>query len=167
MQDTVKAITKNHFQDWQQKLARELLNDFDTEDHNIIDALHYCQNIFGYIDRELIPLLARLFNLSRAEVQGVVSFYPDFREQKPGAYIVKICQAESCQALGSDKLTADIKRFLGLEFHQTSSESDITLEPVYCLGNCSCSPNVMINSRIFSRVESEPLTLLLQQLIDS
>ena len=152
MQDTVKAITKNHFQDWQQKLARELLNDFDTEDHNIIDALHYCQNIFGYIDRELIPLLARLFNLSRAEVQGVVSFYPDFREQKP---------------LGSDKLTADIKRFLGLEFHQTSSESDITLEPVYCLGNCSCSPNVMINSRIFSRVESEPLTLLLQQLIDS
>lgn len=164
MLDTVKTITKNHFQVWHQDEANSLLKDYDTDDNNILDALHHCQNTFGYIDKELIPILAKIFNLSRAEVRGVVSFYPGFRGQKPGAYILKICQAESCQALGSKKLTEDIKSFLGLDFHQTNSESDITLEPVYCLGNCSCSPNVMINSRIFSRVDSEQLKQLLQQL---
>ena len=81
MLDTVNTITKNHFQDWHQDEATSLLLDFDIDDNTILDALHLCQNTFGYIDKELIPLLAKIFNLSRAEVQGVVSFYPDFREQ--------------------------------------------------------------------------------------
>ena len=166
MLDIIQSIPKNHFEDWQLDLAESLLNDFDSDEHNLIDALHFFQNTFGYIDKELIPLLALCFNLSRAEVHGVISFYHDFREVKPASYILKICQAESCQAMGSEKLTDELKATLNIDFHETNAEADITLEPVYCLGNCSCSPNLMINSHMLSRVTSDKLKQTLKQLKD-
>lgn len=164
MLDNAYRIDKNHYKDWQVELAEELLKEFDHEEHNLLDVLHFFQNEFGYIDKELIPPLAKFFNLSRADVHGVVSFYHDFREQKTGSYVLKICQAESCQAMGSRKLTEEIKNYLGIDFHETHAEKDITLEPVYCLGNCSCSPNVMLNTKIFSRTSTEQLKQILQTL---
>ncbi len=164
MSDTVQDIIKNQFQNWDEKLAAEVLSSVDPEDDNLLDGLHLVQKEFGYVDKKAITMLAKLFNLSRAEVHGVVSFYEDFREEKPPAYVLKICQAESCQAMGSKKITTDIKEFLGIDFHETNSESDVSLEPVYCLGNCSCSPNTMINSTIISRTSTSELTEILQNL---
>jgi formate dehydrogenase subunit gamma len=166
MPNKTHKISPNKFRDWHADSASSLLKKLDADDDNLLDALHFFQNEFGYIDKELIPLLAKFYNLSRADVHGVVSFYEDFREQKPAAYVLKICQAESCQAMGSRKLTADIKEHLGIGFHETNHEKGISLEPVYCLGNCSCSPNVMINSSILSRVDSEELKQTLNRLSD-
>lgn len=162
--DRAHSITKNSFESWQLEKLPDLLKNFDSEEDNLLDVLHFFQRTFGYIDKEGIPFLAKFFNLSRAEVQGVLSFYHDFRESKPASYIIKICQAESCQAMGSRKLTAELKTSLDIDFHETNTEADVTLEPVYCLGNCSCSPNLTINSQMFSRVTSEKLTQLLQDL---
>ncbi len=72
-------IPKNHYEDWQLELAENQLKNFDPEDNNLIDVLHFYQDSFGYIDKALIPLLAKFFNLSKAEVHGVISFYHDFR----------------------------------------------------------------------------------------
>jgi formate dehydrogenase subunit gamma len=162
--DFANNILKNSYVDWNLELAQAYLKNFDIEDDNLIDVLHFFQASFGYIDKELIPLLANFFNLSKTEVHGVISFYHDFRDSKPASYVLKICQAESCQAMGSRKLTAELKAALEIDFHQTNEIADITLEPVYCLGNCSCSPNLMINSTIISRLNSEKLKLLLQNL---
>jgi formate dehydrogenase subunit gamma len=157
-------IPKNHYEDWQFELAVTLLNSFDIDEDTLIDVLHSFQDHFGYIDKALIPLLAKFFNLSNTEVHGVMSFYHDFRTTKPASYVLKICQAESCQAMGSRKLTAELKAALDIDFHETNTVADITLEPVYCLGNCSCSPNLMINSKIISRLTSEKLQQILQNI---
>jgi len=157
-------IPKIHFEDWQLELAVKLLDSFDIDEHTLIDVLQSFQDRFGYIDKTLIPLLAKFFNVSSTEVQGVMSFYHDFRTTKPASYVLKICQAESCQAMGSRKLTAELKATLDIDFHETNAAADITLEPVYCLGNCSCSPNLMINSKIISRLTSEKLQQLLQDI---
>ncbi len=164
MSDHAFNIPKNHYEDWQFELAVTLLNSFDIDEDTLIDVLHSFQDHFGYIDKALIPLLAKFFNLSNTEVHGVMSFYHDFRTTKPASYVLKICQAESCQAMGSRKLTAELKAALDIDFHETNTVADITLEPVYCLGNCSCSPNLMINSKIISRLTSEKLQQILQNI---
>ena len=164
MLDRTLTIPKNRFEDWHLEKVSSLLKNFDNEEHNLIDVLHFFQRTFGYIDKEVIPLLAKFFNLSRAEIHGVISFYHDFRQSKPASYILRICQAESCQAMGSRKLTTELKAALNIDFHETNNEADITLEPVYCLGNCSCSPNLTINSQIFSRVTSDHLKQILEEL---
>ena len=100
-------------------------------------------------------MLAKLFNLSRAEVHGVTSFYHDFRRSKPGHYTIRVCQAEACQAMGSEALTTAIKQLLGCDFHETTADGNFTLEKVYCLGNCACSPNIMVDKQTYGRVTAE------------
>jgi formate dehydrogenase subunit gamma len=133
------------------KIVRELKD----KPGALLPILHGLQEELGYVPEEAIPIIASEMNLTRAEVHGVVTFYHDFRSEAPGRHVVKICQAESCQAAGSDALTAFAKRRLGIDFHQTTADRACTLEPVYCLGNCALSPSVMVNKEVFGRVTSE------------
>jgi formate dehydrogenase subunit gamma len=121
----------------------------------LLPILHAVQEEFGYISPEAVAIVAREMNLTRAEVHGVVTFYHDFRSEAPGRHILKICQAESCQAVGSKGLTAHAEKRLGVKLHHTTSDRDFTLEPVYCLGNCACSPSMMVDGEVFGRVTPE------------
>ena len=102
-----------------------------------------------------VPLIAEQLNLSRAEVHGVVTFYHHFRHDPPGRHTLQLCRAESCQSMGADALAEHARARLGIDFKQTTSDGAITLEPVYCLGNCACSPAVMIDGELFGRVTPE------------
>lgn len=140
------------FQDFTLEAATAAVQEFRDQPGALIVALHKLQETFGYVDEAAMPMLGRLFNLSRAEVHGVTSFYHDFRRHKPGRYTIKVCQAEACQAMGSEALTAAIKQQLGVGFHETTQDGLFTLEAVYCLGNCACSPNVMVGKQTYGRV---------------
>lgn len=112
----------------------------------LLPILHGVQDALGYVPPESLPLIARELNLTRAEVYGVVTFYHHFRSTPPGRMVVQICRAEACQALGARALEAHAKRTLGIDFHETTSDGAITLEPVYCLGNCGCGPSVLVGA---------------------
>jgi formate dehydrogenase subunit gamma len=129
----------------------------------LLPILHAIQDRIGHIPTDAVPVIASELNLSRAEVHGVISFYHYFRDTPPGRHTVQICQAESCQAMGSAQLTAFAKQILGIGFHETSADHAFSLEPVYCLGNCACSPSVMIDDEIHGRVSQERLAALLEQ----
>ncbi len=121
----------------------------------LLPILHGIQEQLGHIPLKAVPIIAEELNLTRADVHGVVSFYHDFHSKPPGRHVVKICQAESCQAMGSAALTADAKQHLDVEFHDTTRDGMFTLEPVYCLGNCPCSPAIMVDGEIYGRVTSQ------------
>ena len=117
-----------------------------------LPILHAIQNAWGYIPDEALPRIATALNLSRAEVQGVVSFYHHFRRTPPGRHVVQVCRAESCLAMGADALEAHVRATLGIDVHQTSADGAVTLEPVYCLGNCACSPSIRVDDDIHGRM---------------
>lgn len=129
----------------------------------LLPILHSIQDAVGYIPPEAVPEIAQALNLSRAEVHGVITFYHHFRQTPPGRHVVRMCQAESCQAMGSVALTARAKALLGIDFHETSADGAITLEPVYCLGNCACSPAIMIDDKVYGRVTPQRLEQLFAQ----
>lgn len=129
----------------------------------LIEVLHAIQGELGFVPPAAVPLLAAELNLSRAEVHGVVSFYHFFRSTPPGAHTVSVCRAESCQAMGGGALAAHARQRLGVDFHQTTPDGRFSLEPVYCLGNCACSPAVMIDGRLHGRVTPERFDALLSE----
>lgn len=112
---------------------------------NLLPVLHAIQTALGFVPSQAIALIAYELNLSRAEVHGVVSFYHAFRREKPGRHVIHLCRAEACQAVGAHALEAHAKQALGIDFHGTTPDGAVTLEPVYCLGNCSLGPNLMID----------------------
>ncbi|WP_421594403.1 formate dehydrogenase subunit gamma [Shinella sp. M27] len=119
----------------------------------LLPILHEIQAEFGYVPQESLPVIARELNLSRAEVHGVVTFYHDFRDHPTGRHVLKLCRAEACQSMGGDAVAERIKALLGIDFHQTTLDGAVTLEPIYCLGLCSCAPAAMFDGEVHGRVD--------------
>lgn len=130
----------------------------------LLPILHGIQDEVGWVPPEATPLIAQALNLSRAEVHGVITFYHHFRTAPPGRHVLQVCRAEACQAMGSDALTAQAKASLGIDDHQTSAGGAVTLEPVYCLGNCACAPSVRVGNAIHGRMDRQRLDALLAEL---
>ena len=118
----------------------------------LLPVLHTLQDKLGFVPREAVPMIAAALSLSRAEIHGVIGFYHDFRGEPAGEHIVHLCRAEACQAMGSRGLEQHAKERLGIDYGETTADGRFTLEPVYCLGNCACSPSVRIDDDLFARV---------------
>lgn len=120
----------------------------------LLPLLHEIQAGLGFIPKDSVAAIASGMGLSRAEVHGVISFYHDFHDQPKGQTTIQLCRAEACQAMGSRKLEAHVKTRLGIEYGGTTADGRFSLEPVYCLGNCACSPSIRIGDDIFARVDA-------------
>ena len=129
----------------------------------LLPILHEIQHEFGYVPQDCLPVIARELNLSRAEVYGVFSFYHDFREHPAGRHVLKLCRAEACQSMGGDALADRAKHLLGIDFHETTPDGAVTLEPVYCLGLCSCAPSAMLDGEVHARVDADDLEALVAE----
>lgn len=140
-------------QEYDSGITSSIVASFDARPQMLLQILHRIAEHFAYIPEAAIRQLAEELNLSRADVHGVVSYYHDFRTEPPGRHTIKICQAEACQAMGSKALTEHAEQILGLGLHESNAE--ITLEAVYCLGNCACSPAILVGDRCYGRVSAQ------------
>jgi len=129
----------------------------------LLPILHAVQDKLGFVPPDAVALIAAELNLSRAEVHGVISFYHYFRTMKPGRKVLRLCRAEACQAVGAHALEAHAKRALAIDFHETTADGAITLEPVYCLGNCALGPSVMVDDRLVGRVSEGRFDEIVEQ----
>jgi formate dehydrogenase subunit gamma len=127
----------------------------------LLPILHSIQDQLGYVPDAAVPIVASVLNLSRAEVHGVVTFYHFFRTKPPGKQTLYVCRAEACQSMGSRALETYARTKLGVDFHETTADGRFSLEPVYCLGNCACSPAVMVDETVYGRVTPQRLDEIL------
>ena len=127
----------------------------------LLPILHAIQDRLGYVPETAVPIVADVLNLSRAEVHGVVTFYHFFRIKAPGKRTLYVCRAEACQSMGSRSLENYARKKLGVDFHETTADGRLSLEPVYCLGNCACSPAVMVDETVYGRVTAQRLDEIL------
>jgi formate dehydrogenase subunit gamma len=130
----------------------------------LLPILHGIQDELGYVPAETVPAIADALNLSRAEVHGCISFYHYFRDTPPGKATIHLCRAESCQAMGAKALENHVKNKLGIDYHETTTDGTFSLEPVYCLGLCACSPSMQIGNEVYGRVSAESFDNTIQQL---
>ncbi|NKJ72282.1 formate dehydrogenase subunit gamma [Rhizobium leguminosarum bv. viciae] len=135
--------------------TRAIVADLRFLEGPLLPILHEVQQEFGYVPQEAMPVIAEELNLSRAEVHGVVTFYHDYRDHPAGRHVLKLCRAEACQSMGGDALAERVKTLLGIDFHQTTLDGGVTLEPVYCLGLCACAPAVMLDGEVYGQVDDQ------------
>ena len=124
-----------------------------------IEIFHALMERFGYVDRAIVPIVAEKLNLSRAEIHGTLTFYHDFRDHPPGQRTIKVCRAEACQSRGALAMSEALRRKLGIDWHGTTADGVITVEPVFCLGLCAHAPAVLL--------DDEPVGCVSVDLVDS
>lgn len=149
-----------------EETVAKIVSDHAGQIGALMPILHAVQEHYGFVPEAVVPLLAGKLNLSRAEVHGVIGFYHDFRSQPAGKHLIQVCRAEACQAMGSVALEQHIKDLLGIDFGQTTADGQFSLEPVYCLGNCACTPSIRIGDDIHARVTPRRFEQLLRPLLE-
>lgn len=142
--------------------ARTIAAEHGNRPDALIDILHAVQAALGCVPQEVLPGLADVLNLSRAEVHGVVTFYHDFRREPAGRHVLKICRAEACQAMGGESLVEHAEGRLGVACGGTSTDGRVTFEAVYCLGLCATAPSAMLDGKLTGRLTVPKLDALLK-----
>lgn len=146
---------------WNGAEARPILEEEARREGGLLPALHRLMERFGHIPEEADALIAEVFNISRAEVKGVISFYHDFRREPAGRHILRLCRAEACQSQGGRELARRFREISGLDWGDTSPEGALTLEPVYCLGLCAVAPAALFDDEPVGRLDGTRLEELL------
>ena len=141
--------------DWDENTVTQVIDSLKDKPGAMLPILHGIQDTLGYIPKGCVPMIANALNVSRAEVHGVITFYHYFRDTPPGKHTIHLCRAESCQSMNGTELETHAKAKLGIDYHETTNDGDFSLEPVYCLGNCGCSPAISIDGEVHGRVSPE------------
>lgn len=152
-----------HVKDDVSERTLAIVNELKGLEGPLLPILHALQHDYGYVPEAALPLIARELNLSRAEVHGVVTFYHEFRNHPAGRHTVRICRAEACQSMGGRELAEHACSTLDLDWHGTTPDGRVTLEPVYCLGLCSVAPAAEIDGELHGRLDSDALTALIKE----
>jgi formate dehydrogenase subunit gamma len=143
--------------DWDAAQTQRIVEEHRAAEGPLLPILHALQDRYGYVDARAVPIIADCLNLTRAEVHGVVSFYHDFRGKRPGRHVIKLCRAEACQSVGSERVARRLEHTLGIAPGETTPDGAVTLESVYCLGNCALGPAALVDGKLFGRVDEKSL----------
>jgi formate dehydrogenase subunit gamma len=147
---------------WNEQRAQAIIDEHAGLDGAALPILHAMQHAFGCVPADAIPMVAKALNISRAEAHGVVTFYHEFRRSPPGRAVLRLCRAEACQALGADAVATRAKARLGVDWHGTTNDGAVTLEPVFCLGLCAIGPAALLNDQPLARLNPERLDRALE-----
>lgn len=139
------------------------LQNLDKEKSNLIKALQQVQEIEGYISDDAVHIISDYFSIPPVEVEGVVSFYAQFKRIKPGKNIISVCDGTACHIKGSSLVANWISDFLGIQDGETDEEGLFSLETVACLGCCSLAPVVSINGKVYGNLDRRKLLRVLKQ----
>lgn len=142
------------------QICRKALLRHEGREGALLPILHDVQSALGFVPDQAVADLAEGLNLTRAEVHGTLSFYHDFRGSPAGRRVVKLCQAEACQARGGRAVAAAAEARLGVRLGETSPDGEVTLEPVYCLGLCASGPAALVDGQPVARLAPDALDVL-------
>ena len=141
--------------------ALEIIGALQHEPGAMLPILHALQNAFGFIDPQCNPLIADALNVSKAEVHGVITFYHDFRTRPAGKHILKICRSEACQSMGVESLISDFEATHAMKMGETTQDGRLTIENVYCLGNCALGPAALLDGELIARLDGTRLEMIM------
>ncbi len=142
---------------------REIIAEHIGLEGALLPIFHAIQAEYGFVPLSAQPLIGEALNISRAEVHGVMSFYHDFRSEPAGRHVLKICRAEACQSVGADALADVARAKLGVDWHGTTKNGAVTLEPVFCLGLCACGPAALVDGKVVGRIDEAKLDKILAE----
>ena len=133
------------------------------EPGNLIKGLQTVQAVFGYISDDAIKCAAEYFNRPEADVEGVISFYAQFKRVKPGKYKIAVCDGTACHLKGAPLIHTWLNQELGLKPGETAPDGVFSLETVACLGCCSLAPVMSVNGKVHGKLDRKSMMKILKE----
>ena len=129
----------------------------------LIAVLHKAQHIFGYLPDEVILFISEKLDLPSSKIFGVISFYSYFTTKKRGENVINVCLVTACFVRGADAIMKEIEKELKIRAGETSEDMKYTLSGLRCIGACGLAPVVMVNDKVYGRVEVSEVKKILAE----
>ena len=152
------------FEPWNEDRARAIIAAEVSRPGAALPILHALQAAFGCIPLAAEPLVALALNVTRAELHGIVTFYHEFRRLPPGRHVLHLCRAEACQSVGGEAVADRLRAALEIDWHETTRDGAVTLEPVFCLGLCASGPSALLDGQPIGRLDATRVDRMLETL---
>lgn len=141
----------------------DFLKNIENVPSNLIKGLQAVQGTEGYVSDEAIEAVGKYFDIAPVEVEGVLSFYAQFKRVKPGKYQIAVCDGTACHIKGSVQIQQWISDALGIKPGETDADGIFSLETVACLGCCSLAPVMSINGRVYGKLDRKTTVKILKE----
>ncbi len=139
------------------------LNALEKDRSYLIKALQLAQEYDGFVSDDAIVTVADYFAVPVVDVEGVVSFYAQFKRVKPGRFIICVCDGTACHIKGASLVETWISDELGIQPGQATEDGLFSLEVVACLGCCSLAPVLSINGKVHGNLDRKKLLKILKE----
>ena len=145
-------------------LLNDVMDKYASVPGSLITILQKAQDIYGYLPLDVMYYIGEKTGNSPAKVMGVATFYTQFRTTPVGKNLIMLCQGTACHVNGSERISAAITQYLGIENGQTTADGLFTLEHVACLGCCSLAPVIMINGEAYGSLTPDKVVTILKEI---
>ena len=140
--------------------VKQIVDEYSQQRWALIPLLQRIQNEVGFIPPQSIPIIAKGLGLFPSQVQGVISFYEQLYTEPRGRQVVRVCRGTACHVRGGKTILKLVKQHLNLEEGETSTDLEYTMETVACIGVCALAPNLVINDRVYGKMNPKKVDQL-------
>jgi NADH-quinone oxidoreductase subunit E len=147
-----------------EKKVDEILSRYPTKRAACIPLLHLCQEQEGWISPDIITYAAGRLGIATSEVQGVVTFYTMYHQDKPGKHTIWVCRTLSCDLMGGKAIQEHLEKRLGCHAGETSADGAFSLKKAECLAGCGYAPMVQIDDRFYEALTPKKLDAVLDRI---
>ncbi|MGD6934277.1 MAG: NAD(P)H-dependent oxidoreductase subunit E [Candidatus Bathyarchaeia archaeon] len=136
-------------------LLEKVLKEHNYEESALLEILHRAQEIYGYLDRNLLMDISESLNLPPSHVFGVTTFYSFFKMRKPGEHIVTACLGTACYVKGVEQIVTAIEKEFSLKRGGSTADGKLSLLFTRCIGACAMAPNIVIDDQVVGKATKE------------
>lgn len=140
--------------------VKQIVDEYSQQRWALIPLVQRIQNEVGFIPPQSIPIIAKGLGLFPSQVQGVISFYEQLYTEPRGRQVVRVCRGTACHVRGGKTILKLVKQHLNLEEGETTTDLEYTMETVACIGVCALAPNLVINDRVYGKMNPKKVDQL-------
>ena len=128
----------------------------------LIAILHKAQELFGYLNKEVMDEVASSMSIPTAHIWGVATFYHYFNLKPKGKHVISACMGTACYVKGAEDVLNAIKEELKIGVGGTTEDKLFSLAEARCLGACGIAPVVMIDDKIYGELTPKKIKAILK-----
>lgn len=148
-------------------LMDDVFEKYEGQRGSLIPILQRAQVLYGYLPPEVLKLIARRLGISIGKIYGVATFYAQFYLERRGHHILKLCDGTACHVKGTPVLLTAIENEFDIQPGETTSDGQLTVEIIYCMGSCALAPVAVLNDQVMGRMRQEMLLRQVKKQVES
>ena len=136
-------------------LLEKTMKEHNYEESALLEILHRAQDIYGYLDKELLMDVSQSLHLPPSHVFGVATFYSFFKLKRPGQHVVTGCLGTACYVKGVDEIMRAIESEYNIKRGESTADGKLSLLVTRCIGACAMAPAIVVDNEVIAKATKE------------